>query len=81
MADTKTDLLKALVGKRVRLLHEMRTKGGTLFPEGTIMVVSGRWRSGVSMRDAADESRIIAHVAIAFSTARGVLLAPFVVLD
>lgn len=46
--------LEGYKGKRVRLLHDLKTKGGTLFTQGSIMRVDatvGREKLNLSMRN------------------------------
>lgn len=78
---TKLVLLRDLVGKTVILLEDKRTRGGDIFPRGTEMIVSGTWRSGISLEDAKDPTRWIGHVRIDFQRGRGLINAPFVIKD
>lgn len=71
--------LKAMVGRRVKLLHEMRTKGGNVFPEDCVMVVSSWWRSGVTLTDANNTDRLI-RLNLVWSPHRGFSNKPFVLL-
>lgn len=41
--------LRDVVGRRVRLKNDMKTKGGRLFPAGTEMFVVHAYRGGLSL--------------------------------
>ena len=41
---------RLFVGKRVRLLETLRTKGGDVFEKGRVMVLSDRWGHGFELR-------------------------------
>lgn len=43
--------MKELVGKKVRLLQTLRTKGGAEYKAGAIMTVEGHWRGRVNLSD------------------------------
>jgi hypothetical protein len=42
----KTSLCRDLVGLRVQLVRTIKTRGGTTFRKGRVMLVSHTWRGG-----------------------------------
>lgn len=46
----KALLLKDLVGRRVRLLRHVRTRGGDVFVAGRTMVVLSTWRGTFELK-------------------------------
>lgn len=53
---------KDLVGKEVRLVHRIETRGGTKFRKGTRMRVYGAWRGKFHLQSVSRPKRSIRHV-------------------
>lgn len=54
--------LRDLEGRRVRLVRDIETRGGTHLPEGTITVVDGAWRGRLMLTTVEKPLRSIRHV-------------------
>jgi len=45
----RSERMKDLIGRKVRLLRTIRTRGGRDFPAGTVMTIEGHWRGEVHL--------------------------------
>ena len=51
-----------VIGKRFIFVHEVVTRGGTVFPVGTVLTCYGKWRGGFHLEDPNDRSRGVRHL-------------------
>lgn len=51
------EFLREVVGRRVRLRHQLETRSGTVFEKDEVLIVSGTWRGKVRLLDNKDPSR------------------------
>mgnify|MGYP001574960450 CR=1 FL=1 len=56
---SQRELCRDVVGRRVRLLKELTTRGSTIYPAGTVMTCDGTWRG---MFDLRSDDRVRGHV-------------------